>query len=268
MTTIALCREDPLVNLVHDLFGANIVRVPDGRVQPLSVVVHQRGRSFFRGSLLPLLTDAQPLNLTPITSDVTDLSGRRSRRVTLDLGLTILRGFLQGLGLPHAALTTSLEGAAFLSFAFPAVQRLALDINALGATLAGRRINRANPAAAMLFDQPGYELLLVDSILTSSQIAIVLSGAKGERLNIDIAALRQTLTELGGSVGATTDRSIELTLTSAAALTFAFACVRLTFDAEGTILAIPPDHTTRTLSDLAPAQVRLSPRPGLLLWND
>ena len=43
---------------------------------------------------------------------------------------------------------------------------------------------------------------------------------------------------------------------------------RATHDAEGTILAIPPDHTTRTLSDLAPAQVRLSPRPGLLLRND
>ena len=79
-------------------------------------------------------------------------------------------------------------------------------------------------------------------------------------------ALCQTLTELGGSVGATTDRAIELTLTSKAALTF--ACVRLTFDAAGTILVIPLDHTTRTLSNLAPAQVRLSPRPGLLLRND
>ncbi|NTU85055.1 MAG: hypothetical protein HGA45_37775 [Chloroflexales bacterium] len=266
-TTIALCREDPLVSLVHDLFGANIVRVPDARVQPLSVVVHRGGRSFFRGSLLPLLADARPLGIRPEESDLTDISGRRSRRVTLDLGVHILRGFLQGLGLPHADLTAGLEGAAYLSFAFPSARRLALDINSLGWALAERRIDRGNPAAAILFEQPRYELLLVDSVLTSRQIAVVLSGARGQRLNIDVAALRQTLTELGGSVGATSDRDIELNLSSEADLTFAFSCVRLTFDAEGAILAIPPDHDTRTLSDLAPDRVRLSDGPGLLVWD-
>lgn len=267
MTTISLCREDPLVSLVHDLFSANIVRVPDARVQPLSVVVHRSGRSFFRGSLLPLLVDARPLGVLPQITDLTDISGRRSRRVTLDLGVHILRGFLQGLGLPHADLTAGLEGAAYLSFAFPAARRLALDINALGWALAGRRIDRGNPAAAILFEEPSYELLLVDSVLTSRQIAVVLSGARGERLNVDLAALRQTLTEIGGSVGATSERDIELTLTAEAELTFAFSCVRVTFDDEGAILAIPPDHDTRTLSEAAPTPVRLSSGPGLLMWD-
>jgi hypothetical protein len=241
--------------------------VPDARVQPLSVVVHRGGRSFFRGSLLPLLADPKPIGVQAVESDVTDISGRRSRRVTLDLGLHILRGFLQGLGLPHADLTTGLTGAAYLSFAFPAVHRLAFDINALGGDLAGRRINRGNPAAAILFDEPSYELLLIDSVLTSRQIAVVLSGAKGERLNVDLAALRQTVTEIGGTVGATTDSDVELRLTSEADLSFAFSCVRLTFDAEGTILALPPDHDTRTLSEIAPAHVWLSDGPGLLVWN-
>lgn len=267
MTSIKLCGEDPLVALVHDLFGANIVRVPDARVRPLTAVVHRCGRSFFRGSLLPLLADARPLGVQPEASDLTDISGRRSRRVTLDLGVHILRGFLQGLGLPHADLTAGLEGASYLSFAFPAARRLALDVGALGWALAGRHLDRGNPAAAILFEQPRYELLLVDSVLTSRQIAVTLSGAKGQRLNLDLAALRQALAELGGSVGATSERDVELTLSSEAELTFAFSCVRLTFDEAGAILAIPPDHSTRTLSDLAPARVRLSPGPGLLVWD-
>lgn len=277
MSLISLCREDPLVSLVHDLFGANIVRVPDARVRPLSVVVQQGGRAFFRGGLLPLLADSRPLGVQPEESTLTDISGRRSRRLTLDLGLHILRGFLHGFGLPTSNLGLGFEGATHLSFAFPEARRLALDVGALGWALAGRRLDRGNPAAAIFFEAPRYELLLVDSVLTSRQIAVVLSGAKGQRLNVDIAALRQVMAELGGQVGATSDQNIELTLQSDAELTFAFTCVRLFFDAEGTISAMPPDYARRTLSavELAEAQtvrpspprVLLSRGPGLLCWD-
>jgi hypothetical protein len=275
MSLVSLCREDPLVNLVHDLFGANIVRVPDARVQPLSVVVHRAGRSFFRGSLLPLLTDAQPLGVQPVETELTDISGRRSRRVALDLGVHILRGFLKGFGLPTAELSTTLSGAAYLAFSFPAVRRTALDVNALGWALAGRRIERANPAAAIFFEEPRYELLLIDSVLTSSHITVVLSGAKGQRVNVDVDALRQIVADMGGRVGATNDNNVELTLESKAELTFAFSCVRLFFDEQGAVTALPPDHERRTLAprDLAegalerrsPEHILLSPRPALLL---
>jgi hypothetical protein len=267
MSLIHLCREDPLVSLVHELYGANMVRVPDARVRPLTVVVHRDGRSFFRGSLLPLLSDARPLGLQTEETLLTDISGRRSRRVTLDLGLHILRGFLSGFGLPHAGLETGLSDAAYLAFAFPAARRRALDVNALGWALAGRRIERSNPAATMLFDAPTYELLLVDSVITSREIAIVVGAAKGRRVNLDLAALRQALAELGGSVEAGADGEIELILSSKAELSFAFSCVRLCLDAEGNIASLPPDHRTRTLSDILPAPIRLSTRPGLLVWD-
>ncbi len=267
MTIIPLCREDPLVALVHDLFGANIVRVPDARVQPLSVVVHRDGRSFFRGSLLPILTDARPLGLPPQVTDLTDISGRRSRRVTLDLGLQLLRGFLRGLGLPQADLEVGLSGASYLSFAFPSVLRYAIDAGALGRALAGRCIDRDNPAAAILFEQPPYELLLIDSVITSRQIAVVLTGARGRRLNVDVAALRTALAEMGGTIGTANDNEIELTLESEAELTFAFTCVRLTFNEEGTITGLPPDHAWRTLGPSVLDPVRLSPNPGLLIWD-
>lgn len=277
MSAITLCREDPLVNLVHDLFGANIVRVPDARVRPLAVVVHRGGRSFYRGSLLPLLDDGRALGLQPSESQLTDISGRRSRRVNVALGVHILRGFLHGFGLPSAELSTSLEGVAYVSFAFPAVRRLAYDVNALGWALAGRRIDRGNPAAAILFEQPRYELLLIDSVLLSRQIAIILSGAKGQRLNVDLEALRHVVAEMGGKIGAGTAGDIELTIKSEAELTFAFSCVRLFFDQDGTISAMPPDHSRRTLSAAeliesllvrpAPERFMLSPQPALLMWD-
>ncbi|RRR66658.1 MAG: hypothetical protein EI684_20370 [Candidatus Viridilinea halotolerans] len=267
MTLIRLCRADPLVRLVHELYGANMVRVPDARVRPLGVVIHRQGRSFFRGSLLPLLTERQPLGLQAEDSLLTDISGRRSRRVALDLGLHILRGFLSGFGLPHAGLEVGLHGAAYLAFAFPAAQRTALDINALGWALAERRIERTNPAAALLFNDPPYELLLIDSIITSRQIAIVVGNARKQRLNLDLAALREALAELGGSVESGTEGEVELILRSKAELTFAFSCVHVCFDADGQITSLPPDPHTRTLSEHWHTAMPLAPQPGLLVWD-
>ncbi|WP_439100145.1 gasdermin [Candidatus Viridilinea mediisalina] len=268
MTLFRLCREDPLVSLVHELYGANMVRIPDARVRPLSVVLYRQGRSFFRGSLLPLLDNAQPLGLQPQASLLTDISGRRSRRVTLDLGLHILRGFLSGFGLPHASLEARLNGAAYLAFAFPAAKRSALDINALGWALTERRIARHNPAATMLFSSEPYELFLIDSIITSHQIAIVVGGTRKQRLNLDLAALREALAELGGSVETGAAGEVELIISSKAELTFAFSCVRVCFDHEGQITSLPPDPYTRTLSEHWCTTLPLTTHPGLLVWDE
>jgi hypothetical protein len=269
-----LCTDDPLVSLVHDLFGANPVRVPDARIRPLSVVVHQRGRSIFRGSLLPLLTDSSPLSVQPSVAQLIDISGRRSRRVSLDLGLNILRGFLYGFGLPMTELTTSIQGATAISFAFPTAMRIAYDVNALGWALAGRVIDRTNPAAAILFEQTPYELLLIDSVLTSRHITITLSGAKGQRLNVDVDAIRQMLGDVGVNAGMTNNGELDLTLTSPHDLTFAFSCVRLFFNDEGYITTMPPDLDRRVLRSDHGAQVRYSPdrvmlseRPAMVLWD-
>jgi hypothetical protein len=276
MSQLQLCRTDPLVALIYDLFSANMVRVPDSRIRPLSVIVHRGSRSSFRGSLLPLLTEGRALGVRPAVSELTDVAGRRSRRVTIDLGLHILRGFLKGFGLPSAELSSGLGGAAYLSFAFPSVRRVAYDVGALGWALAGRRIDRQNPAAAIVFGQSRYELLLIDSILTSSQLSVVFSSDRGQRLSADVSALSKIFDGLGAQVQASGDTDVELTLQSAHELTFAFTCVRLFFDLDGQITALPPDNRLRTLGDGAeassrirysPDRVLLSDRPGLLNWD-
>ncbi len=269
-----LCTNDPLVTLVYDLFGANAVRVPDARIRPLSVVVHRNGRSIFRGSLLPLLTDSSPLSVQPAVSQLIDVSGRRSRRVSLDLGIHILRGFLYGFGAPTANLSTSLQGVSTVAFSFPTAMRVAYDVNALGWALAGRAIDRTNPAAAILFEQTPYELLLIDSVLTSRHITITLSGTKGQGLNVNIDALRQMISDLGGQIGISGDSELEMTLASPHDLTFAFSCVRLFFDDEGFITTMPPDLNRRVLGSThgtmvrySPDRVLLSEQPGLLMWD-
>lgn len=274
MNQLQLCRADPLVALVYDRFSANMVRVPDTRIRPLSVIASRHGRSSFRGTLLPLLSDSRVLGILPETSQLTDVAGRRSRRVTLDLGLHILRGFLKGFGLPSADVASKLGDAAYLTFAFPAVRRLAYDVGALGWALAGRQVDRTNPAAAIFFDSPRSELLLIDSVLVSDKLSVVFSNEGGHGLNLDVSALQQIFA--GAQVNANGGTEAELILSSTQELTFAFTCVRLFLDRDGMITALPPDLQIRTLGEgaLAPTRIRYSPdrvllsdRPGLLAWE-
>jgi hypothetical protein len=144
----------------------------------------------------------------------------------------------------------------------------------LGWALAGRAIDRTNPAAAILFEQTPYELLLIDSVLTSRHITITLSGTKGQRLNVNIDALRQMISDLGGQIGISGDSELEMTLASPHDLTFAFSCVRLFFDDEGFITTMPPDLNRRVLGSThgtmvrySPDRVLLSEQPGLLMWD-
>lgn len=272
MTHVPLCREDPLLSLLDELFGVNLVRVPDARVQPLTVVAERRGRCFFRGSLLPLLADARPLGLEPADSPVADLAGRRSRRVTFDLGAHILRGFLKGFGLPSAELTAALAGAGALSFSFDNVRRRSLDLNALGWALAGRQIDRENPAAAIFFGWPACRLLLIDTVLTSRRVTVTLSGDSGSQVGVDVSALRQIVAGLDGRVEGGGDHEVSVSLEHPTDLTFAFSCVRFELDAHGRIATMPPDVGQHILGSAYadaswPGRVLLGERPGLVVWD-
>ena len=55
MAFLDLCNA-PLMKALQDVFGTTIVRVPEERVRPLTVVTSDGRRSFFRGELAPLLS--------------------------------------------------------------------------------------------------------------------------------------------------------------------------------------------------------------------
>lgn len=275
MAFIQLCDRDPLLTMLHDFFGANTVRVPDGRIQPLSVIAHIENQSFFRGALEPLLVGEQPIAITPVTSPVADLSGQRSRRVAVDLGLFLLRGILAGMGIPSTGLSSKLEGVSHLSFSFPGVQRSALDINRFGQALAGRQLNRTNPAGEIFFGDNPHQLLIIDSILTSNRISINLGAKEENKLQVDVPGIQQLVANSGSNVSFSDAPDYQLTFESTRDLTFAFSCIRTQYDADGVIQALQPDLRARTLSGDTSTVLEREPvshvliggGPGLLVFQ-
>ncbi len=283
MASINLCPKDPLVTTLREVFGANIVRVPEERIQPLSVIASRESRTTFRGALLPLIKGEPSLAVGPndfVTSRMAAVSGRRSRKVKLDLGLKILEGFLQGFGIFSAEISQRFEGASRVSYSFNNVNRTYVDNNWLGRILTGRVIDKQNPAAAIFFGQDEYAFLIIDSVITSSDFTISVDRTRNQQFSLDVPVIQALVASANVGVQVSTTSGYDVTFQGDRSLSFAFSCVQLYMTAEGRIASMPPIHEelllghsmlptmpTHTLL-YSPDRVLLNEEPSLLTWED
>jgi hypothetical protein len=270
---LRLCRGDPILGLLRDVFDATPLRVPEERVTPLSVAAVRGGDARFLGGISPLLDDGTELALESVESRVASLSAKRSQAVKLDLGLQVLDGFLTGLGIPTPRVSVLLKGARDISFVLDEVNRSYVEVTLLGKAIAGRKLDRANLVAAM-FTGGHYEFLVIDSVLRSRGFSVETGQERAGGFEVNA----ETLADLVGSVKAgssvTTTTGRELHFAGPGALTFAFSCVRFVILDDGRIAAIEPGEAPSTLGlgpDAAvlatPNRVVLTREPELLDWS-
>jgi len=281
MALIPLCTGDPLLDTLRQTFAATPVRIPETRIQPLCALAAAGDHASFRGQLEALLADRHGLEVPISESALAPLAGTRSRSVGWHLGLKILDGFLQGLGLASGALTGKIQGAEKVSYSFANLVRRFVDLNQLGQALSGRRISRTNPAAAIFFDHSEYALLVIDSVITSNRFTLHVDRTAKTGFSMDLPAMRRLAATADTGLALESTSGLDLTVQAPTRLTFAFAAVRLSLGPDGSVEAMPPASPHRALAAgergaSAPAdQVRPSPDrvlfgnlPGLLEWED
>lgn len=233
---LRLC-DDPLVKTLRELFGANIVRIPEERIQPLSSIVKTAGNLFYQGTLAPLITgETAELAAMPVESSrMSDVSGKRSRDVNIELGFEILDGFLRGFGIPSAGIRTHLKGVSKVSFSFSKVNRSYIDVNHLGQTLKGRIIDKKNPAANEVFNSRRSKLLVIDSVITSSDFTISVEASSSQEYKLDIPAVEAFIASVKPELRVSSSSGLELTFQGDKNLGFAFSCYELDLDSKGRI---------------------------------
>jgi len=117
-----LCHHDTVVDTLRNVFHANVVEIPESRIEPLVVVAASKDTTSFRGAILPLLT--KPTTFTKpqiLQSTMPSVSGTKTQEVNLSVGLEILGNFLKGFGVPSLDLSPSFSGATKISFSFDSV---------------------------------------------------------------------------------------------------------------------------------------------------
>lgn len=241
MAPFALCPDDPVVTELRRVFQANILRVPEERMQPLSLLASSRDGVAFLGQVDPLLADDGGRVVGEgdiLESDMAAVGTRRTSAVDGELGAQILSGLLQGLGTGQApAASARFSRAKALSFHFPDVRRSYVEIARLGKLLAGRSLDRAN-ALYETAAAPKTTLRLVDSVIRSKGFEIVVQGEHEAELALDPGALQATVAD--GNVKVRLAGAGHLNFSSERWLTFAFTCVNMALAGDGSIRAIAP----------------------------
>jgi|SRR5215467_910478 len=279
MSFFGLCKQDPLVNTLRDTFGANPVRVPEERIQPLCAVAARGDRTVFRGALEPLLTGSQRFSIPKwarAKSLMADLSNKQSRSVELDLGISILSSFLTGFGIPSIGIESSFKGATEVAFSFSSVHRDWIDDNWLGRALIGRALDLQNSSARLYTQKPRWDLLLIDSVITSNQFTISITKSQADSFALNVPAIQALVGAAKAKVKVKSAGSRRVTFQGPNALTFAFTTVHLFVDSNGVILATPPGGDSTVLSlateNRVPTygldHVELSETAAMVQWDE
>ncbi|MDB5915291.1 MAG: hypothetical protein JWP22_3966 [Ramlibacter sp.] len=237
---LRLCLEDPVVTELRTVFRANVLRIPEIRIRPLAVLLTFKAGVHFLGDVRTLLD--RPFSDTEDTflleSGMAVLENRRTRKVDGKLGGEIMSGFVQGMTegrVPGAA--AALGNARTVQFSFPHISRQYVEIAQLGRLLAGHKFARQTLLLPSLQD-PRAIVRIVDSVITCSEFEMHFDAGDESTLSADTGALAGDLASARATLTRTGAHGLKMR--SEKRLTFAFTCVNVAVDMDGTLRAIAP----------------------------
>lgn len=232
-----VCKNDPVTKTLRDLFPAHLLRIPEAFIQPMVVLIKDpesnRNRLRRVGPLTNVLT--QPMGSPPDVQDsrMSDISGKRTQKVDLDLGLKLVQGFLNGFGVNMPSLGLAFESVQTVSFSFENVHRHFVDQGLLGSQLVGNAVNLNNPAVAVI--QEGGRCLVVDSVIVSNNFTVKAEETSSSDFEFNLGDIQNLLGAEDQKVKV--DKTSEKTLSFKGEdpLTFAFSCIELTLADDGRV---------------------------------
>jgi hypothetical protein len=241
MSFFRLCSGDPVVSELRDVFRANIVRIPEQRIVPLSALMAVKKTVTFIGQIGTLL-DGPTFEIPAadlMESAMPTLGNRRSTAVDGKVGMDVLSGFLSGMSGDLAApdISVHLKQAKTFRFYFPSVERRFIEIARIGQLLFNRTLARGSVFTPELL-KPETTLRLVDSVITSTDFEVELDGGDEATFKVDPRPLQGDLVKANIEVSARDGK--HLTFRSKRRLAFAFTCVNVGLTSGGRIRAVAP----------------------------
>ncbi|MEK8049576.1 hypothetical protein AACH10_04930 [Ideonella sp. DXS22W] len=239
-----LCQNDPVVTELRRTFKTNILRVPESRVLPMTVLISTKDAVRFVGDIQTLLAGpALEISTNALMqSDMATLVNRRTRSVDGEIAAQILSGMLQGISAGRApSAAAQIKNTKSVHFSFPKVTRQYIEIALLGRLLSGRAIAKDNLLLPVMLD-PHSTVRLVDSVITCAELEIEIGGEGSAEVALDMSSLAQELAN--AKVDCAVKGKGNLVIRSESRLTFAFNCVNLVLRDDGSIRAISPSTDT------------------------
>lgn len=224
-----LCKNDTTTWL-RETFSATPLKVPEARIQPLTILAYKDEETNFRGHLRYLLQNTEAFKLTVETAPVADVALQRTKKVDVDMGLSILDGFFKALKMDSIALGLVLKGVKEMSLSFTNVQRRFVDLGALGQSVKTNRIDLTNPSIGVFTGGEPAEMLVISDAIVSPGFTINNESGRDDAFDLSVPMVEKYIADAKLGVKVQKSSKSSISFEGQDALTFAFSCVRVLFD--------------------------------------
>ena len=195
MPLFRICPGDPLAAVIRSRYDAYLLPVPTRAVRPGRI--YESVASIRPvGWLTDLFTDASGIDLQKLVGDpepAAEIVATHSSQLKADVGLNVLVGALQGLGVNSPLdVTASVNHSRGISYSFNDVKYWSINRLQLQKVIMGREVDpRLSERVKLAAGDP---FLFVDAILTSSSLRVSFTID-------DAASARVKLTGLSSQLG-------------------------------------------------------------------
>ncbi len=217
---------------IRDQFGANPIKVPEARIQPLTVVEIRKDKPTYLGEFKFLVkggfNHALPSNETLVAA----VSDTRTKATDFEAGFDILGGFLKGLGVDPASVTASMSKSKKMAFKFSNVRRRFIDVLQLGQILSDNPLlgDVNNFVLQPAMTDKKVKLALITDVIVSNNFSLSALSESETAVEIDVPAIEGALANLNTSVKVKKSGANEVQFEGPSDLTFAFTCFEIKID--------------------------------------
>ncbi|HEY0608580.1 MAG TPA: hypothetical protein VGD35_02965 [Chitinophaga sp.] len=232
-----LCKNDTTTWL-RETFSATPLKVPEARIQPLTIMAYKNDEANFRGQLRYLLQNTDQFNPPVETATVANVSLQRTKKVNIDLGLSILDGFFKALKMDNVALGATLKGVKEMSLSFTNVKRLYVDLGALGQSVKNNRIDLSNPSIGVFTGDKPADMLVISDAIVSPGFTINNESGREDAFDVNVPLVEKYIADAKLNVKVEKSSKNSISFEGQEPLTFAFSCVRVLFDSASGALSL------------------------------
>jgi len=231
-----ICKND-ITDIIADLFGANALKIPESRIQPLCLLEIEDNKPVFLGEFRNLVRGSFDHGVEIKTSFVSEVSDVKTEKVSIGFGLKILENFLKAFRADPVTISLALSNSKKISFAFSDVQRKYFEPLELGKILSENKIygDQKNMFIKAIIKNKNLRLALITDVLVSNNFSMSTYDEGNSAVKIDIPLIQGYISGAGLDLKVESSSDHEVKFNGPEALTFAFSCVEIRIDSSGRI---------------------------------
>jgi hypothetical protein len=184
---MGVCKDPSVKHLAK--FGYNVIMHPKAAIRPLMLIGERDGARDLIGTVDQLLTGASaPLPAISEGGDAAGISGKKTNKLELSLGLDILGSVIGALGGSKLGVTAAYSHAKSVEFSYTDVSSETINVIDLGDYLASGTPRFDHPILAQYLEDPG-NLYVITEIVRSKALGVTAFNKKGASIGVDVPVI-------------------------------------------------------------------------------